>query len=385
MYLSFICRPSKKLKNGTSPLEVSISVGQERMVIRLNKYLKAEDFNVKKQRVRRNEELNQFIEAVKAKFAQIETEMIKRNMPMTVRSVVDIFQNGFADTNVSLLTLFDKHNEEAKIRTDQGLISPVTYQKYLVTRRMLATFLQTKIKRRDVLLSEVTPVMIEQLYVYFNSSMAKNTAIQKMKVVKKILKIAIEEGYIRAMPFKLKMTKDQLQYTPLSVEELRIIRQQEFDVPRMGQIRDVFIFACYSGLAFTDLKNLTRNDLMVDEDGKEWIIKARQKTRIISHIPLLPVAKEIWEKYNYQLPVLSNQKYNSYLKELADTCGINKNLHSHLARHTFATILLNSGVDMVTVSKVLGHANSRITENTYAQMMPETIMKRVSEVAELLV
>jgi site-specific recombinase XerD len=227
--------------------------------------------------------------------------------------------------------------------------------------------------------------MIEQLYVYFNSSMAKNTAIQKMKVVKKILKIAIEEGYIRAMPFKLKMTKDQLQYTPLSVEELRIIRQQEFDVPRMGQIRDVFIFACYSGLAFTDLKNLTRNDLMVDEDGKEWIIKARQKTRIISHIPLLPVAKEIWEKYNYQLPVLSNQKYNSYLKELADTCGINKNLHSHLARHTFATILLNSGVDMVTVSKVLGHANSRITENTYAQMMPETIMKRVSEVAELLV
>ena len=138
MYLSFICRPSKKLKNGTSPLEVSISVGQERMVIRLNKYLKAEDFNVKKQRVRRNEELNQFIEAVKAKFAQIETEMIKRNMPMTVRSVVDIFQNGFAETNVSLLTLFDKHNEEAKIRTDQGLISPVTYQKYLLTRRMLA-------------------------------------------------------------------------------------------------------------------------------------------------------------------------------------------------------------------------------------------------------
>ena len=92
MYLSFICRPSKKLKNGTSPLEVSISVGQERMVIRLNKYLKAEDFNVKKQRVRRNEELNQFIEAVKAKFAQIETEMIKRNMPITVRSIVDIFQ-----------------------------------------------------------------------------------------------------------------------------------------------------------------------------------------------------------------------------------------------------------------------------------------------------
>ena len=125
--------------------------------------------------------------------------------------------------------------------------------------------------------------------------------------------------------------------------------------------------------------------MLIDEDGKEWIVKPRQKTKIISHIPLLPIAKELWEKYDYKLPVLTNQKYNSYLKELADVCGINKNFHSHLARHTFATILLNNGVDMVSVSKILGHSNSRITEKTYAQMMPETIMKRVIEVADQLV
>ena len=250
---------------------------------------------------------------------------------------------------------------------------------------MFADFLRVKLHRGDILLVDITPAMIEQFYIYLNGLMAKNTAIHKMKVIKKILKIAMEEGYIRAMPFKVKLVKDTLQYTPLSVDELRTIRSRQFETARMAQVRDVFIFACYSGLAFTDLKNLTKDDMLIDEDGKEWIVKPRQKTKIISHIPLLPIAKELWEKYDYKLPVLTNQKYNSYLKELADVCGINKNLHSHLARHTFATILLNNGVDMVSVSKILGHSNSRITEKTYAQMMPETIMKRVIEVADQLV
>lgn len=385
MYISFFCRPSKQLQNGLSPIEVSVSIGKERRVIRLPKYVKAEDFNVKKQRVKRNEVLNNYLDAVKIKFTQIETEMLKRNMPITTRTIIDVFQNGFADTNITFLSLFDKHNEDAKTRAKQGLISPVTYQKYLLTRKMFADFLRTKLHRGDILLMDITPAMIEQFYIYLNGLMAKNTAIHKMKVIKKILKIAMEEGYIRAMPFKIKLVKDTLQYTPLSVDELRTIRSRQFETTRMAQVRDVFIFACYSGLAFTDLKNLTKEDMLVDEDGKEWIIKPRQKTKIVSHIPLLPIAKELWEKYDYKLPVLTNQKYNSYLKELADVCGINKNLHSHLARHTFATILLNSGVDMVSVSKILGHSNSRITEKTYAQMMPETIMKRVSEVADQLV
>jgi site-specific recombinase XerD len=385
MYISFFCRPSKQLQNGLSPIEVSVTIGKERRVIRLPKYVRAEDFNVKKQRVKRNEVLNRYLDAVKVKFTQIETEMLKRNMPITTRTVIYVFQNGFADTNVTFLSLFDKHNEDAKTRSKRGLISPVTYQKYLLTRKMFADFLRTKLHRGDILLVDITPAMIEQFYIYLNGLMAKNTAIHKMKVIKKILKIAMEEGYIRAMPFKIKLVKDTLQYTPLSVDELRTIRSRQFETTRMAQVRDVFIFACYSGLAFTDLKNLTKDDMLIDEDGKEWIVKPRQKTKIISHIPLLPIAKELWEKYDYKLPVLTNQKYNSYLKELADVCGINKNLHSHLARHTFATILLNNGVDMVSVSKILGHSNSRITEKTYAQMMPETIMKRVIEVADQLI
>ena len=125
-------------------------------------------------------------------------------------------------------------------------------------------------------------------------------------------------------------------------------------------------------------------DIKIDKDGKEWIVKDRIKTGVPAFIPILPVVKEILVKYNYYLPTLSNQKYNSYLKEIQEVCGITKTLHSHLARHTCGTLLLNAGVDMLTVSKVLGHSSTKTTEAVYAKLLPETIMKRVEEVSDKL-
>lgn len=385
MYLNFMCRPSKRLQNGLSPLELSIIVEGERKIIRFPKYIKVTDFNASKQRVKRNVELNEFMDSVKAKFYAIELEMLQRNMPITINSVMDVYYNGFAETNVTILTLFDRHNADAKTKSERGLIVDATYKKYLLTRKYLADFLRTKQNKQDILLTDLTPAIIEQFFVYMNSLMDVNTAIHKMKLMKKILRIAQEEGYIQAMPFKLKLVSKPLQYDPLTVEEIRVIRNKEFGSPRMQYVRDLFVFACYTGLAFTDLSHLSKSDMKIDENGSEWIIKSRQKTKIVSHIPLLPIAKEIWEKYDYHLPTLSNQKYNSYLGEIADVCGIQKHLHSHLARHTFATILLNSGVDMVSVSKILGHSNSKITEKTYAKMMPETIKQRINEVKDRIV
>ena len=135
---------------------LSVTIGKERRVIRLPKYVRAEDFNVKKQRVKRNEVLNRYLDAVKVKFTQIETEMLKRNMPITTRTIIDVFQNGFADTNITFLSLFDKHNEDAKTRAKRSLISPVTYQKYLLTRKMFADFLRAKLHRGDILLVDVS-------------------------------------------------------------------------------------------------------------------------------------------------------------------------------------------------------------------------------------
>lgn len=385
MRLNFICRASKMKKDGLCPLELSIIAGTQRRVISLERHVKHSHFNSKKQKVRGDIAANQFMETVKTRFQAIETDMIQRNIPVTADYLVDVFYNGFKDANPTILTIFDKHNVESKAKAENGVITKDTYRRYLVTRKYLHQFMATKLNIRDIQVKDITPAFVDQFYVYLCGFMDRNTANHKMKQLKKILKIAQEEGYIHSMPFKVKLVTEILQYEPLTVEEIRTIRQKHLSTPRMEQIRDVFVFACYTGLAFTDLKSLRKKDLHIDENGKEWIIKARQKTKVISHIPLLPIAKEILERYNYKLPMLSNQKYNAYLKELADCCGINKTLHSHLARHTFATILLNCGVDIVTVSKILGHSNSRITEKTYAKMMPETIMERVTAVSDQLI
>lgn len=214
--------------------------------------------------------------------------------------------------------------------------------------------------------------------------MGNNTAIQKMKQIKKIMRMAVEEGYIKVSPFKLKMKADEVVVEPLTKEELRTLRSKEIGVERLERVRDMFVFACYTGLAFTDMHQLQPDDIITTPDGKEWIIKTRQKTKIVSTIPLLPIAKEILQKYNGKLPTMCNQRYNGFLKELGAICGIKKELHSHLARHTFATLLLNSGLDMVSVSKILGHANSKITERIYAKMLPETIFNRVQEIKDNL-
>ena len=211
--------------------------------------------------------------------------------------------------------------------------------------------------------------------------MTHNTATHRMKLVKKILRLAVDEGYIKVLPFKMTLKQEKVEVIPLTLEEVNTIKNKEITIPRLSKIRDLFIFECFTGLAFSDLMSLEENDFITDENGQLWILKKRHKTNIVATIPILPVAKEILDKYNGVLPKISNVKYNAYLKELQDICGISKNLHSHLARHTMATYLLNNaGFDMVLVAKVLGHANSRITEAVYAKVLPSTICERLKNI-----
>ena len=214
--------------------------------------------------------------------------------------------------------------------------------------------------------------------------MANNSAICYMRKLKTMLIYAIQEGYINTNPVTFKFHKDKVETEPLTLEEIRAIRTKEFPTERLNNIRDMFILQCYTGLAFKDMSSLTAKDIKVDKDGKEWIMKARTKTGVTAFIPVLPVVKEILERHHYLLPTPSNQKYNAYLKEIQDVCGIQKTLHSHLARHTCGTILLNAGLDMVSVSRILGHSSSKITESVYAKLLPTTIMERVEAVSDKL-
>jgi len=188
--------------------------------------------------------------------------------------------------------------------------------------------------------------------------------------------------------FKLRFEKVDRGY--LTQQELNIMMQKRFTIQRIEQVRDIFVFSCFTGLAYIDVKNLTEKDVKISFDGKLWIMKKRQKTNVLSKILLLDVPKMILMKYKDKLsdgkllPVITNQRMNSYLKEIADICGIEKNLSFHLARHTFATtITLSKGVPIETVSKMLGHTSIKTTQ-IYARITDSKIGNDMHELSEKL-
>ena len=384
MKVNFVVRKTKKKSDGTVPLEMTISVKGERRYVSTGRDVKPSDFNVKTQTVKGNLEFNEFLKALKTRLYSIETFLLTKGINVSIETVLDVYRNGEDARTISLLQLFDKHNEDIRKKVSQKLITESTLSKYIVTRDYVARFLQVELDKDDILVKKLTPSFFESLFVFLLESMSNNTAVQKMKQVKRLMRFALEEGYISTSPFKMVLKKEKKEVNPLTLKEINAIRKKHIDIPRLAKIRDLFIFECYTGLAFADLMSLKNSDFHIDQDGNKWIVKKRHKTNVVATIPLMPISIEILEKYDYKLPRISNATYNIYLKELGDICGIHRNLHSHLARHTWATILLNNGLDMVSVSKCLGHSNSKITESTYAKVLPEKLAEKVNVVTEKL-
>ena len=381
MTITFVCRSSKvSKKDGLTPLELYVIIDGKRRFVSLKRRIDHKLFNPKKQIVRGDTQTNEYIEAVRMKCYSLETEMLKRGLLLTVDTFVYAFKHGIRQNSISLYGLFDKFMEKQLEKKEVGLITQAIYVKYRCTIRYCKEAMQT-----DKMLSDLTTSDMEDIYKYMLRKMSNNSAICYMRKLKTILIYAIRERYISTNPITFKFHKDKVVKEPLTLEEVRRIRTVKLGSKRIENIRDLFILQCYTGLAFRDMSCFSEKDIKIDKDGKEWIVKERIKTGITALIPILPVVKEILVKYNYHLPTLTNQKYNSYLKEIQDVCGITKTLHSHLARHTCGTLLLNAGVDMLTVSKVLGHSSTKTTEAVYAKLLPETIMRRVEEVSDKLI
>ena len=381
MTITFVCRSSKvSKKDGLTPLELYVIIDGKRRFVSLKRRIDYKLFNPKKQIVRGDTQTNKYIEAVRMKCYSLETEMLKRGLLLTVDTFVYAFKHGIRQNSISLYGLFDKFMEKQLEKKEVGLITQAIYVKYRCTIRYCKEAMQN-----DKMLSDLTTSDMEDIYKYMLRKMSNNSAICYMRKLKTILIYAIREGYISTNPITFKFHKDKIEKDPLTLDEVRRIRTVKLGSKRIENIRDLFILQCYTGLAFRDMSCFSEKDIKIDKDGKEWIVKERIKTGITALIPILPVVKEILVKYNYRLPTLTNQKYNSYLKEIQDVCGITKTLHSHLARHTCGTLLLNAGVDMLTVSKVLGHSSTKTTEAVYAKLLPETIMRRVEEVSDKLI
>jgi integrase len=384
MKVNFVVRRTKKKVDGTVPIEMTICVKGKRRYVSTGREVKPSDFNSKTQTVKGDKELNEFLKALKARLYAIETTLMSKDVNVSIDTVLDVFRNGEQERTMTFLQLFEIHNGNVGKRVKQKLITPTTLSKYEVTKDYLARYIKAELKKDDILIKDITPSFIDNLFVFLLGFMSNNTAIQKMKQVKRVIRFAVDEGYIKVSPYKITLKKEKKEVQPLTIKEVNTIRKKKIDIGRLAKIRDLFIFECYTGLAFTDLMSLNDNDFHVDESGHKWIIKKRHKTNVVATIPLLPIALEILDKYNNKLPHMSNVKYNAYLKEIGDICGIKKSLHSHLARHTWATILLNAGMDMVSVSKCLGHSNSKITESTYAKILPDKLFEKVKKVGDNL-
>jgi site-specific recombinase XerD len=211
---------------------------------------------------------------------------------------------------------------------------------------------------------------------------------------RKIVNGCIRRGWLTRDPFLgFKMSMEEVKITPLSKEELKALSEKEFSCERLDQVKDIFVFCCFTGLAYVDIKKLKRSEIVLGIDEEKWIFTTRQKTDTASRIPILPTAQRIMEKYgnhiqclndNRLLPVLSNQKMNAYLKEIADVCNINKKLTFHIARHTFATtVTLSNGVPIETVSKMLGHKNLRTTQH-YAKILDRRVSDDMQQLKKKL-
>ena len=290
-----------------------------------------------------------------------------------------------------LMQLFEKHNGDVAKQVGVS-VGKATLQKYNVCKRHFSEFLEKQYKRSDLKLTELTYVVIREFDLYLRTEVGQNpnTATKTMKTFKTITLLGQKMGVLLHDPFmNHRFHIEPVNRGFLTDEEILLIAHKQINIPRLELIRDIFIFSCFTGLAYIDVSNLTPDHIVTLGD-KQWIMTQRQKTSVETNVLLLDIPKAIIAKYGGKtyrngklFPMLTNQKTNSYLKEIADICGIKKNLTFHLARHTFATMSLSKGVPMESVSKMLGHTNIRTTQ-IYARITNKKIEHDMEELADKL-
>tara|TARA_R110002020_G_scaffold259768_1_gene473662 strand:- start:1091 stop:2113 length:1023 start_codon:yes stop_codon:yes gene_type:complete len=320
-------------------------------------------------------------------------EFNRQGISFTATDLRDAYL-GKIHTAKMLLELFKEHNDKIFRLIRSGEYSLGTFKRYDTVHNHLREYIKANYQGTDIALKDIDYKFIEGFAFFLKSekNCATNTTLKYIRNFKKIVRIAQAHNYIQKDPFiNWKMKRKVVNREFLSETELKRMSEKEFEMDRLSQVRDIFIFSCFTGLAYIDVQKLTRNDILMGVDGSKWIKIKRTKTDTPSSIPVLPEAQYILDKYanfpqvdsaNKLLPVASNQKVNAYLKEIAVLCKINKTLTFHLARHTFATtVTLSRGVPIETVSKMLGHTNLTTTQH-YAKVLDLKISRDMQDLKQ---
>lgn len=380
-----------KASNGKAPLYARITVNGKRAEISLKRKVTITSWCSKKNRAKGTKEesrqINCYLEQVSAEIYQSKNELNAEGKFITAQTVKARYLKE-DEQNFTINDIIKYHNEDMLQKLKEG-----TQKNYYTTQGYISDFLFDKFRVTNMYLKQLDYNFILKFETYLRSyvpkdhhkKMGNNTVMKHIERFRKMVTLAYKLEWIERDPFTNFEAKfDKVEREFLTETELLIIEEKVIRIERLSFVRDIFVFACYTGLSYIDAINVEPNDLNIGIDGELWIISKRTKTNTKLKIPLLPKAREIIDRYKDNprsvsrgtvFPSMSNQKLNSYLKELADICEIQKHLTFHIARHTFATtVTLSNGVPIETVSKLLGH-----TKLSTTQIYARVIEKKVSD------
>jgi len=388
----FSLRESKQNKKGLSPIEVSITTNGKRIYFSTSKHVPAADWNKEKQAVKGKSEeaqlINGYLIQLRNKIYQKEIELLQKGYLITAELLKEAITDKVEALNEkTLLDVLNEHNTERKAMVGKT-VAPATYWVFEYTGRLFKEFIQKKYERKDLYLREINLGFIQGFHAYLlgEKKMGQNSCTKHLKFLKKLLNLAVANSYISYNPVNAyKVEREPVEIDFLDEEELRKIINFDTPLPRLERAKDMFLFGCFTGLSYIDIKTLAPEHFEKDSAGRIWIKKRRIKTGVLSRIPLLPIAKLILDKYKggeKLLPIQDPADINKYLKDIAILCGINKRICFHTSRHTFAsTVTLANNISLEVVSKMLGHTNTRMTAH-YAKLIDKCIGEQMDKLMD---
>ena len=391
----FFIKRKKLLKNGAAPVYMRVTVDGRFLEASLKRGVNPKTWNEKKQRStgrdRLSLELNDYLDDTLAKILKIHQRFADEKKIINPKTILDEWA-GRIEKPKMLCEEFRADNEKYRQRLEIGDVVLNTVLRNERAERYLGEYIIKKYKAEDIPFSAIDNAFVRDFHLFLrvDKKQEQNTANKYCKILKRIVTFALDNKWMEVNPFQgvrfqAKATNRQF----LTEKELSTIMNKTFTLDRLNVVRDIFVFCALTGLSFSDVEGLKPEHVSVDDDGNYWIHKARQKTKNVCSIPYLESARAIAEKYKGHplcekrgvlLPVISNQRMNSYLGEIAGICGINKPLTMHIARHSFACLALANGVSMEIIARMLGHSDIRTTK-IYAKVIDTSIAEQMSGLA----
>lgn len=390
--INFVVRESKIRIDGTAPIQVSLCLNSDRASFSTGKAVKPENWDRKAQKVKGRDEvtleLNRYLESIKARLYRLETELMDRELEVSVDMLRDAYL-GKLDClkDWTLLGVAEAHLNDLRGKIGKALAASTVWE-YEYCVRLLRLYLQTRLGRKDISIKEVNPSLISGFHSWLLSErkMKQNTTINHLMFLKKVMNIAVMNGYVpynSLTHYRIERERVDMEY----LDEIELQKVIEFDssIERLVRTKDMFLFGCFTGLSYIDIKMLREDHFETDSEGRRWIKKHREKTGVLSRIPLLPIAQSILDKYSggkVLLPIQDAADVNRNLKDIATLCGIDKKICFHTSRHTFATtVTLSNDISIEVVSKMLGHTNTRMTSH-YAKVVDKCISHQMDGIVD---